>query len=125
MRIAISTETNNGLDSQVAQHFGRCPFFAFVDLDGMDIQSIQVVDNPYYSGHQVGQVPTFIHEKKANVMLSGGMGGKAIQFFQQFGIEVTTGASGTVRSTLDDFFSGKLSGIVPCEESIEHHHDDE
>lgn len=123
MRIAISTETNEGLDSQVAQHFGRCPYFAFIDLDGQDIQSIQIVDNPYYSGHQVGQVPAFINEQKANVMLSGGMGGRAIQFFQQFNIQTATGASGTVQSTLDDYFAGKLSGTAPCEESIEHGHD--
>jgi predicted Fe-Mo cluster-binding NifX family protein len=123
MRIAIPTETNNGLDSQVAQHFGRCPYFAIIDVDGVDIQSIQVIENPYYSGHQVGQVPTFIHEQKADVMLSGGMGGRAIQFFQQFGIETATGASGTVQSTLDNYFAGKLTGTAPCEESVKHHHD--
>ena len=123
MRIAISAETNNGLDSQVAQHFGRCPFFAFVDVEGQKIQSTQVIENPFFSGHQVGQVPTFIHEQKADVMLSGGIGGRAIQFFQQFGIETATGASGTVRSTLDNYFAGKLSGTAPCAESIEHGHE--
>ena len=34
MRIAISLQTNNGLDSAVAQHFGRCPYFALVEMDG-------------------------------------------------------------------------------------------
>jgi predicted Fe-Mo cluster-binding NifX family protein len=124
MRIAISTETNNGLESQIAQHFGRCPYFALVDVDGQEVQSIQVVENPYYAGHQVGQVPAFVHEQKANVMLSGGMGGRAIQFFQEYGVEVATGASGTVRSTLVDYFAGKLSGTAPCEESVEHGHGD-
>jgi predicted Fe-Mo cluster-binding NifX family protein len=124
MRIAISTETNNGLDSQVAQHFGRCPYFAFVDVEGQEIQSTQVVENPFFSGHQVGQVPNFIHEQNADVMLSGGMGGRAIQFFQQFGIETATGAAGTVRATLENYFSGKLMGTAPCEESVEHGHGD-
>ena len=123
MRIAISTQTNNGLDSQVAQHFGRCPFFALVDVEGQEIQSTQVIENPFFSGHQVGQVPTFIHEHKADVMLSGGMGGRAIQFFQEFGIETATGAAGTVGATLENYFAGKLSGTAPCAESIEHGHE--
>ena len=122
MRIAISAETNDGLDSRVAQHFGRCPYFAFVEVKGNKVQSIEVIENPYFSGHQVGQVPTFIHEQKAKVMLSGGMGGRAIQFFQQFGIDTATGASGTVRETLVNYFAGNLRGAAPCAESVEHGH---
>ena len=32
MRIAVSADTNQGLESQVAHHFGRCPYFVLVDL---------------------------------------------------------------------------------------------
>jgi predicted Fe-Mo cluster-binding NifX family protein len=122
MRIAISLETNNGLNSLVAHHFGRCPYFALVDMNDKEIQAIEVISNPFYSGHQVGQVPQFIYEQKANVMLSGGMGGRAIQFFQQLGIQAATGASGTVRSALEDFFGGGLSEAAPCSESVAHGH---
>jgi predicted Fe-Mo cluster-binding NifX family protein len=96
MRIAISVKTKDGLDSVVAQHFGRCPFFALIEVEGKNVTGIEVIDNPFYSGHQPGQVPEFIKEKGADVMLSGGMGGRAIQFFQQFDIQTATGADGTV-----------------------------
>jgi len=122
MRIAISLETNDGLDSMVAQHFGRCPYFALVDVDGNQIQTTEVIDNPYLSGHQVGEVPQFIHEQKANVMISGGMGGRAIQFFEQFGIQVATGASGTVQATLETYLGGELRKAAPCAESVAHGH---
>ena len=122
MRIAISLETNDGLDSMVAQHFGRCPYFGLVDVDGNEIQTIEVIDNPYLSGHQVGEVPQFIHGQQANVMISGGMGGRAIQFFDQFGIQVATGASGTVRATLETYLGGELGKAAPCAESIAHGH---
>ena len=122
MRIAISTETNNKLESQVAQHFGRCPFFAIVDVDGQNVNAVNIIPNPFVGGHQVGQVPAFIKEQKANVMLSGGMGGRAIQFFEEYGIGVATGASGTVRATLDNYFAGNLREAAPCAESIEHGH---
>lgn len=122
MRIAISLQTNNGLNSMVAQHFGRCPFFALVDMDGNEVQEINVIDNPFFTGHQVGQIPEFIHQQQANVMLSGGMGGRAIQFFQQFGIQAATGASGTVRATLETYLGGELREAAPCAESVAHGH---
>ncbi len=124
MRIAISAETNNGLESLVGQHFGRCPYFALVDVEGTEVQAIQLIENPFYASHEVGQVPGFIHGQKADVMLSGGMGGRAIQFFDGYGIAVATGANGTVKAALDAYFEGRLSGAAPCAESIEHGHGD-
>lgn len=122
MRIAISTDTNNKLESIVAHHFGRCPYFALVDLEGREVKDVQVIDNPFYNGHQPGQVPGFIYQQNANVMLSGGMGGRAIQFFQQYGIETATGASGTVQQALEYYLDGELTGAAPCKESVEHGH---
>jgi predicted Fe-Mo cluster-binding NifX family protein len=122
MKIAVSVETNNELDSIVAQHFGRCPYFALVEVDGTNVEAVEVIDNPYYGAHQPGQVPGFIHQQNANVMLSGGMGGRAIQFFQQYGIQAATGATGTVRTALESFLGGELSGAAPCKESVEHGH---
>ncbi|MFL7894178.1 MAG: NifB/NifX family molybdenum-iron cluster-binding protein [Anaerolineales bacterium] len=122
MRIAISIDTNNKLESIVAHHFGRCPYFALVDLEGREVKDIQVIDNPFYNGHQPGQVPGFIYQQNANVMLSGGMGGRAIQFFQQYGIEAATGASGTVQQALEYYLKGELTGAAPCKESVDHGH---
>ncbi len=123
MRIAIAADTDNGLESVVAHHFGRCPYFALVDLDGKAVQTIQVIPNPFYSGHQPGQVPGFIHSQQANVMISGGMGGRAIQFFEQYGIQTATGVGGlTVRAALERYLGGELNEAAPCAESVEHGH---
>jgi predicted Fe-Mo cluster-binding NifX family protein len=122
MRIAISVDTNQGLESRVAHHFGRCPYFALVDVNEGQIQDVTVVDNPFYAAHQPGQVPGFIKEQGANVMLSGGMGGRAIQFFAQYGIEPATGASGTVKEAVDCYLNGGLQGASSCAESEAHGH---
>jgi predicted Fe-Mo cluster-binding NifX family protein len=122
MRIAVSVETNNELESVVAHHFGRCPFFAIVDLEDREVKTVKVIDNPFYNGHQPGQVPGFIKEQNADVMLSGGMGGRAIEFFRQFGIETATGANGTVHQSLERYLGGELTGAAPCKESVEHGH---
>ena len=124
MRIAVSADSKNGLDSVVSPHFGRCPHFILVDLEGQDVQAIQEIDNPYYGSHQPGQVPNFINSQGANVMLTGGMGGRAIGFFQEFGIEAVTGAGGTVQHALEQYLGGELQGAAPCRESEEHGHGD-
>lgn len=122
MRIAVSADNKNGLDSIVSPHFGRCPHFVLVDLKDRDVKRVREVDNPYYGNHQPGQVPAFIHSLEADVMLTGGMGGRAIMFFQQFGVEGVTGAYGTVRQSVERYLGGQLKGAAPCKESQEHGH---
>jgi predicted Fe-Mo cluster-binding NifX family protein len=122
MRIAVTCENENGLESIVAQHFGRSPFFAFVDVDGREAKSIEILANPFVTGHAHGQVPKFIRDHNANVILAGGMGRGAINFFEQFGIETATGAAGTIQQTIDNYFKGELSQASPCHHSEGHGH---
>jgi len=124
MRIAVSADSKNGLDSVVSPHFGRCPYFILVDMDDHEVIQVQEVENPFYGHHQPGQVPAFVNSLEANVMLTGGMGGRAIMFFQQFGIEGVTGAYGTIRQSVERYLGGQLSGAAPCKESEEHGHGD-
>ena len=123
-RIAISADDNSGLDSVVSPHFGRCPYYILVDLEGREVSQIHAVENPAYGQHRPGQVPGFIESQGANVMLAGGMGRRAIGFFQQYGIEAVTGATGTVRHALEQYLGGSLLGAEPCGVSIEHGHEE-
>ncbi len=122
MRVAISADDDRGLESVVSPHFGRCPYFVLVDLEGREVKEVRTIANPFYGNHRPGQVPGFIHEQGADVMLTGGMGGRAIAFFQQYGIEAVTGAYGTVRTALEQYLGGELQGAEPCAESVEHGH---
>jgi predicted Fe-Mo cluster-binding NifX family protein len=122
MRIAITAEHDNGLDSIVAQHFGHAPYFILADVDNGQVTAVKGIANPFAEAHEPGQIPTFIQQQQANVILSGGMGGRAIQFFEQAGIQAATGARGTARQALENFFGGKLSEAAPC---LEHGHDHE
>ncbi len=121
-RIAVSVANDQGLAAPISPHFGRCPFFALVEVEGQEIQSVEMVANPYYANHSPGQVPGFVHGLGANVMLSGGMGGRAVEFFRQYGIEPATGACGTVQDAVTQYLSGELNGAAACAESVEHGH---
>lgn len=122
MKIAITAETSQGLDSQVAQHFGHAPYFILVDIDDGAVTATQDIVNPFAEAHQPGEIPTFIKQQNADVMLSGGMGGRAIEFFTQAGIKTATGATGTVRESLEKYLGGTLVAAAPCAESVAHGH---
>lgn len=113
-RISFSCEDNGGLKSQMSMHFGRCPYYTLVDMEGEDIKSVEVVENPYFNNHTPGVVPHFINTQRANVMIAGGMGPRAIDIFQSLGIEVATGVGGQVENVLKAYLEGKVRGTAPC-----------
>ncbi len=119
IRVAFACEDNNGLESQMSMHFGRCPYYTLVDVEGKEIKGVEVVENPYFNNHTPGVVPYFINSKQAKVMIAGGMGPRAIEIFRSLGIEVATGVGGQVKNVLSAYLEGKVSGVVACEH--EHH----
>ena len=114
-RIAFSCEDKNGLNSEMSMHFGRCPFFTLVDVEDGKMTNAQVIANPAFENHVPGVVPKFINDQQANVMVAGGMGPKAIEMFNGFGIEVATGVGGKVEKVLNAYLEGRVKGTAPCE----------
>ena len=120
-KIAFACEDNSGLSAEMSMHFGRCPYYTIVDVEGEEVKNVETVANPYFDNHVPGAVPQFIHSQNADVMLAGGMGPRAIELFQGFGIEVATGMSGRVENVLKAYLAGKVQGIVACEHDHDHH----
>lgn len=122
MRIAVTATTDVGLAAPVAQHFGHSPYFVLLDIVGGEVSGVRSVANPYLEGHQPGQIPQFLSEQRAEVILSGGMGRRAIRFFTELGIAAVSGATGTVREAVSGYLEGRLRGAAPCAESVAHGH---
>jgi predicted Fe-Mo cluster-binding NifX family protein len=89
----------------VSAHFGHAPEFKLFSVDGGKIINEDSLKNP---GHQPGLLPRLLRDAGADIIISGGMGQKAITIFEQNNIEVICGASGDVKTVLDDFLSGQL-----------------
>ena len=114
-RIAVASEDNRGLDAVVSSHFGRCPYYSLLTVEGDHIKEVEPVENLFYDAHgQPGQVPGFIRDQKADVIIAGGMGQRAVGFFEEFGIEVVTGAAGTVSAVVQGYLNGTIEGAAPC-----------
>ena len=108
------------LNGKVAEHFGHCENFMIFDTENNTIVKSESVPNP---GHRPGFLPVFLHEKGAKVIIAGGMGGGAVEIFNEKGVKVVTGASGLAEEAVKNYLAGKLqsTGSV-CHE---HNHSDE
>ena len=105
-KYAIPIEKNNGLQSIIAQHFGRAPAFAIVTESKEVVSTIENVSD-HFGGK--GKPPELLKDKNIDILLCGGLGPNAIKQFENFGIEVYVGAKGTVEETIDLFKAGELS----------------
>ncbi len=125
MKIAVTAETPTGLESPVGHHFGRSPYYVLVTVEEGAVVAAEAVPNPSANGHRPGELPALIKEMGVEVLISGGMGPRAVAFFREYGIEVATGAQGTVRSAVEAYLAGRLRGAAPCkdhERGHGHHH---
>ncbi len=118
MRIAIPTEDDRGLESRVSGHFGRARYFVFVDVEDNEIKSVEVVEVPFKE-HGPGDLPNFIKKHGGKVVLAYGMGGKAVGYFKESGVEVITGAHGKVRDVVEAFIHQMLEVDPYWKEKIE------
>ena len=122
-KIALACDDKEGLNGQVSQHFGRCPSYLVVDVEGSEVKKSETLDNPYFNNHIPGKVPQFIQEQGVEVMIAGGMGPRAIDLFSNFGIEVVTGAIGNAGNVLQAYLRGEISGVEPCKHDHAGDHD--
>jgi predicted Fe-Mo cluster-binding NifX family protein len=102
MRVAISTDGDF-----VSTHFGRCPFFTIVDIEGSKVMKKEVIENP---GHQPGFIPQFLHQRGVECIVAGGMGMRAQGFFTEAGIQTILGASGKIDDVIEELNKGTLKG---------------
>ena len=124
MKVGIPSMGEKGLDEQVGQHFGRVSHYTIIDLEK---ETIQVIQNT--SNHMGGSLdpPEILKNEGVNVMVCAGLGRKAINLFDQMGIDVYIGATGLVRDAISAFKHGRLQKATVsdgCQEHAfgEHHH---
>ena len=109
MRICFTADEKRGLESILSYHFGHCPYFIIVDVEGNVVKSVESIENPMAENHDPGELPAFLKEKNVDVIISGGMGPKAQDFFKEYGIKPITGAYGVLQDVLEEFLQNKIT----------------
>lgn len=108
MKIAIPTD--NG---RISAHFGRCPEYTLITIADNNIEKREILKNP---GHRTGFIPQFLHENGVNVLIAGGIGSKAINYFQKSDIKVYKGLNGTINELVELYLNGNIKdGDFECE----------
>ena len=100
MRIVVAC-----MGETVAQHFGHCDNFNFYDTENGKITGVENVANP---GHKPGFLPNFLADRGAKVVIAGGMGGGAVDIFNDRDVEVIMGASGDAKAAVEAYLRGEL-----------------
>ena len=115
MRIAVASEGSN-----VTEHFGHCENFNLFDVENNQIVNRTSIPNP---GHKPGFLPNYLNDIGVNVIISGGMGGGAVEIFNEKNIEVITGAQGNAEELAKKYLNGELESTGSI--CHEHQHHDE
>ena len=123
MIVALPLENDEGENSIISRHFGRSPYFAFVEIDENGILNYKIVKNPFEE-HVVGDLPEFIAKNKANILIAYGMGERAISYFNSLGVRVILGVEGNFLNAVKAFVEGNLNVNTGWKEGEEFHHHD-
>jgi len=106
LKVAVSA-TGPSLDASVDPRFGRCAYFVIVDTDTMQFEAIP--NSAQYAGGGAGiQAAQTVASKGVQVVLTGNVGPNAYQALTSAGIQIVTGAYGTVREAVRKYKSGEL-----------------
>lgn len=101
--IAVPTDESGILDA----HFGHCKYFElFTEKEGTISSKDKIVPPP----HEPGLLPGWLADKEVTDIIAGGMGQKAIQLFNQKGVNVFVGAPRvSAKELVDGFIKENIS----------------
>lgn len=86
MRIAVPSETPEGLTSRRSEHFGHCKMFTLVDICKNKIIKVQHVENEV-RGNCIQPVK-LLSDHKVNSLIVSGIGARPLAGFAREGIAV-------------------------------------
>lgn len=112
MKIVVAS-----IKTEVAGHFGHCENFNFFEVENGKIVGLESVANP---GHRPGFLPNFLADRGAKVIISGGMGGGAVEIFNERDVEVIVGAEGDAKVAVEKYLRGELISTGSVCHSHEH-----
>ena len=106
MKICVTSE-GNSLDSKVDGRFGRCKYFIIVDTETLKFEAVQNPNLESMGGAGI-QSAQLVASKQVKAVLTGNVGPNAFQTLQAAGIEILTGASDTVKKTIEKYKKGEF-----------------
>jgi predicted Fe-Mo cluster-binding NifX family protein len=104
LKIAVPT-----YGGRFSAHFGGADRFAIFEVDEQArriVSSTSAAPPP----HEQGSFPTWLQQQGCHVILAGGMGPRAIEMLEGFGLQVVVGVQGggEPEAVVKEFIEGRL-----------------
>ncbi|MFA5048147.1 MAG: NifB/NifX family molybdenum-iron cluster-binding protein [Patescibacteria group bacterium] len=103
MKIAISSASEN-LNGNIAETFGRCPYFIIVDIENGKIGKTEIIKNESAEQSSGAGMATakLVAEKGVTTVITKSVGPRALDVLKQFNIEIIE-AEGKINKALEKF----------------------
>lgn len=121
-KILVPAADQKGLNAPLAEHFGRAPCFAVVDLDEKgEVSNVKTVSNTSEHVGGTGYAHDHVLELKPNVLIVYGMGPRGLNTFKSEGVTVLKANADTVGEVITAYKKGELEELAEgCPHA--HHH---
>lgn len=110
MKICLPTKGKGGLKEQVFNHFGSATCFTIYDTETEELKTIEN-DNQHHA-HGACQPLNAIAGYGVDVVLTSGMGKRAVNLLNQGGVKVYLLEGETVEEALKKFAAGQLQELT-------------
>ncbi len=118
MKIAVPVAKNDQIDD----HFGHCEFYNVFTISGPnEIVDVQTLNSEQGCGCK-SNIADILAQNGVTIMLTGGIGGGAINVLNNAGIAVVRGCSGNAAELVKQFIEGLVVDSGSSCQHHEHHH---
>ena len=115
VKIAIPISQDNGLDSQLMEHFGRTSYFLFVlvDKEKKKVKTFYTKSNPFrLKRAKVGlSVANFLLKEKIDLILTKEIGEISFHTLRDNLIEIFMAKGNTAKEAINNFLEGRAEAI--------------
>jgi len=117
--IVIPTNGKNGLKEVVAEHFGRCKTYTFLDEKG---KLVKIIDNTSEHMGGVGLPPELMKKNGATILLCKSLGPRALELCKELSIEVYVNQKDNVKELFEEWKNKNLKKANINDVCEEHKH---
>jgi predicted Fe-Mo cluster-binding NifX family protein len=121
VKIVIPVADEKG--ERVSAHFGRAPYYGWFEVSSGRIvdRGVALNDSSHFGG--IGLPPERMMALGADIVISAGMGMRAIQMFQNSTVAVLQAINESTEQSIKDFIEGKLEELTEgCLHTEGHEH---
>ena len=106
MKLCLPVKENNGINSQVSEHFGSAPFFMIVDTDTLECKAITNTNSEH--SHGMCQPLSVLSAYTFDGIVVGGIGAGALNKLKASNIKVFKTGFGNIADSIKAYKENKL-----------------